>query len=287
MSPKGCLEGQPRSGTRRFYPAHMKDILKTGRFLIPYRIYESKGPHIVCINGVQQSMAMWLTFVSRFAGKYRIVLFDFPNQGRAGIVSGSSKVALDEQVQILRTVLDETQVSRDATLCAASWGGVVAVALAAKYPDRIRRLILASLGTKPNKKMVETIKKGSLIDIKDRDLMARTLLEGFGEDLPSGIKQKIVDQFRTMKEENVRAFYEHGLFVLASKNLSDLVNLKKIRAKTILLNGRNDKIIDLEDVKFLASLIPDCEMRIVEGVGHFLHMEREDVVDIYEDILQG
>jgi hypothetical protein len=26
-------------------------------------------------------------------------------------------------------------------------------------------------------------------------------------------------------------------------------------------------------------------MRIIKDVGHFLHMEREEVLDIYEDIL--
>ena len=45
----------------------LKGILKTGRFLISYRIYENKGPQLICINGVQQTMAMWQTFISRFS----------------------------------------------------------------------------------------------------------------------------------------------------------------------------------------------------------------------------
>jgi pimeloyl-ACP methyl ester carboxylesterase len=85
----------------------------------------------------------------------------------------------------------------------------------------------------------------------------------------------------------VRAFYKHGTFVISSKQLSDVVNLKNIKAKTILLNGEKDTIIDLEDVKFLASQIPNCEIRIIKDVGHFLHMEREEILDIYEDILSS
>jgi predicted DNA-binding protein with PD1-like motif len=34
-------------------------------------------------------MAMWHTFVLRYAPYYRIVLFDFPNQGKGKVVSGS------------------------------------------------------------------------------------------------------------------------------------------------------------------------------------------------------
>jgi len=266
---------------------NVKNTLKTGRFIIPYRIYENKGPHIVCINGVQQSMAMWHSFVSRFSRDYRILLFDYPNQGKARFVSGPKQLTLDEQVDILLAVMDKAGVNPDVTMCAASWGGVVAVAFASKYNSRVKRLILASLGTKPNKNMVETIKKGSGIDINDRNHMAEILIKSFGDNLPEKIKQKIANQFRTMKEEDVRTFYEHGLFVISSKNLNELVNLKNIKAKTILINGEKDTIIDLEDVKFLATQIPNCEFRIIKDVGHFLHMEREGVLDIYEDILSA
>ena len=267
-------------------PSRVKEVLHTGRFAIPYRIYENKGPELICVNGIQQSMAMWLTFVARFSGDYRIVLFDFPNQGKGKILSGPSQVSLDEQVEILAAMLDKAGLHRDATLCAASWGGVIAVAFASKYPDRVKRLILASLGTKPNKKMVETIKKGSGLHINNRDQMAHTLIKSFGESLPTKMKENIVNQFRTMKEENIQAFYEHGLFVIASKQLSDIVDLRTIKAKTILLNGEKDAIIDLDDVRFLASQIPHCELKIIKGVGHFLHMENESVLDIYEDILR-
>jgi hypothetical protein len=52
--------------------ATIKDMLQVGRFLIPYRIYDNEGPHIICINGVQQSMGMWYTFISRFSRDYRL-----------------------------------------------------------------------------------------------------------------------------------------------------------------------------------------------------------------------
>jgi poly(3-hydroxyoctanoate) depolymerase len=265
----------------------VKETFPIGRFLIPCRIYESKGHQLIFINGVQQSMAMWHTLVARFSGNYRLVLFDFPNQGKAQISSGPSQVTLDEQVQILLDVMDKTGVGPESTMCAASWGGVVAVALAAKYPYRIKRLILASLGTKPNKKMVETIQKGFGVDIKDRDQMAQIMLKSFGETLPERIKQNIINQFRTMKEVNIKSFYEHGMFVISSKKLSEVVDLSAIKAKTILLSGEKDTIIDLDDVRFLASQIPNCDLKIIKGAGHFLHMESEHILDIYENILRS
>ena len=107
------------------YSRATKGELRVDRFLIPYRIYGDKGDHIVCLNGVQQSMAMWQSFVSRFSNQYRIVLFDFPNQGKGKVLSGAATVTLDEQVNILKTLLETTKSNKNLTLCTASWGGVV------------------------------------------------------------------------------------------------------------------------------------------------------------------
>lgn len=264
--------------------AIVKGIIETGRFSIPYRIYESEGPHIICLNGVQQSMAMWHTVVERYSPHYRIVLFDFPNQGRGKVLSGPALVTLDEQVGILREVIKATGTNNGVSLCSASWGGIIAMAFAARYPGQVKQLCLASLGTKANATMVETIKKGLAADPKNRQKMADILIDSFGQNLPKDIKDKIIKQFHSMSQENLNAFYEHGLAVVSAKKIGDLIKLSDIREKTFLIYGEKDTIIDLEDVKFLASQIPDCQVRIIKGAGHFLHLEKVDILDIYADI---
>ena len=203
--------------------AIIKGTIELGRFFVPYRIYESDGPHIICLNGVQQSMAMWHTFVLRYAPHYRIVLFDFPNQGKGKVVAGPTFVTLDEQVDILREVIKATGTHKGMTMCSASWGGIVALAFASRCNNEVKQLCLASLGTKANDKMAETIKKSFEIDSNDREKMADILIESFGNNLPQGVKSKIISQFRNMSRENLRAFHEHGLFVVSTKKL-DLIS---------------------------------------------------------------
>ncbi len=263
----------------------VKGTIESGRFIIPYRIYENDGPYIICLNGVQQSMAMWHTFILRYASHYRIVLFDFPGQGKGRVVSGPIFVTLDEQVEILREVIKATGTNKGVTICTASWGGIIAMAFASRYQGEVKKLCLASLGTKANNAMVETIRKGMQIDPQDRQKMADILIDGFGQNLPDIVKNKIINQFQAMSPENLRAFYEHGLFVVSTKKIGDLIKLSSIKAKTYLIYGEKDTIIDLDDVKFLSSQIPNSEVVIVKGAGHFLHMEQEDIFDIYKDIL--
>ena len=269
----------------RYNSAIIKGTIETGRFIVPYRIYDNNGPHIVCINGVQQSMAMWHTFIERYAPHYRLALFDFPDQGKGKIISGPILVTLDEQVEILHEVIKATGTNNNMTICSASWGGIVALAFASQYRHEVKKLCLAGLGTRASDKMIETIKKGASIDPKNRQKMADILIESFGQNLPESIKKKITNQFQSMSEDNLQAFYEHGLFVISTKKIGNLIKLSNIAAKTFLIHGEKDTIIDLEDVKFLASQIPDCKVIIVKGAGHFLHMEREDIFDVYQDVL--
>jgi len=263
----------------------MKDVIKTGRFEIPCRLYGNDGPHLVCLNGIQQSMAMWQAVVARFAADYRIVLFDFPTQGKGRSLSGSVRASLDEEVDILYEVMKTTRVDHDVSLCTASWGGIVALAFASKYPQEVKRLLLGSIGTRPNRKMIELIQKGCSIGTGNREEFAGLIIDTFGENLPESIKRKIGTQFRTISTKNLQSFCEHGLKVISVKKISDHIDIKNIEVETIIIRGENDTIVDMDDIAFLSSRIPNCQVRTIKNVGHFLHLESEEVLDIYSDLL--
>ena len=265
----------------------VKGKVTVQRFIVPYRVYGAGASCLVFINGVQQSMAMWHSFVRRFSQSYRIVLFDFPNQGAGRITEGSTYLSLDDQVDILSAVIEATNGDNQLSVCAASWGGVVGLAYAVRHPQRLKSLILASIGTKANQKMIEMITKGLEMPGVDRLQVAETIIENFGQQLPAAMKQRIVGQFLRMDAEAFQAFFQHGSTVLSVRELGAVVDVSKVRCKTILVYGENDAIVDLADVKFLASQMPHSELRIIKNVGHFLHLEKDDLLDVYEDILES
>ena len=265
----------------------VKDVISTGRFEIPYRVYENNGPHLICLNGIQQSMAMWQGFVARFAPDYRIVLFNFPAQGNGRALSGPTRASLKEEVEILYDVMKKTGVNQEVSFCTASWGGVIALAFAAQHPYAVKRLLLGSIGTRPNQKMIEIIEEGLSIGTDNREQFAEHLIQSFGENLPESIKKKIGAQFRTLSEANLQAFCEHGLKVISAQKLSDHINFKNIAVETIVIRGEDDVIVDLEDVTFLSSQIPNCKLKVIKNVGHFLHLESDMALDVYQELLSN
>lgn len=262
-----------------------KTALKMDRFVVPYRVYGDGLQTLVFINGIQQSMAMWHSFVLRFSRDYRLVIFDFPYQGKGRIVSGSIDMTLDEQVDVLDAVVNAAGIDDRLTICSASWGGVIAAGYAVRHPDRVQRLIMASMGTRPNKKMTELITQGTKVFPQNSAGVAEALIQSFGQDLPPAIKNKIATQFQRMSGAALAAFCRHGLWVLSIGELGKVVDVSKIKCKTILLHGENDAIIDADDVRVLATQIPRAEMKVIKGVGHFLHLEKAELLDVYEEIL--
>ncbi|MFQ5917471.1 MAG: alpha/beta fold hydrolase [Candidatus Binatia bacterium] len=264
----------------------IKGSMNEGRFLVPYRVYGDADKRIVCVSGVQQTMAIWRSFVLHFAPRYRVVVFDAPGQGQARIVSGPPAISLDEQIGVLHKIISATEGDDELILGAASWGTIVAAGFAARYPEKVSKLVLGSFGVKPNKKLLDLIKEGqSLHEASNGYQIAQLIIDNFGQRLNNDYKNRIVEQFRHIDDEQFWSFYAMSELIENARDISDHINLQNIKAKTLIINGEYDEIIDLEDAETAATRIPDCEFRIVTGAGHFLHHENgcEDIFQIYEE----
>ncbi len=264
----------------------IKGELKPGRFLVPYRIYGEAKKTIVCISGAKQTMAAWRSFISHFVADYSVVVFDLPGQGRGQILSGAPSVAFDEQIDMLHKLIQETNRNGTVILAAASWGTILSVALAARYPELIDKMILGSFSAKPSKVVIEIIKEGQrLFDANKLDDIAPLMIEKFGQHIPETHKKQIIEQFRGMSREQFLNFYEHCTFVKQASNIEDFVDLGNITASTLILSGEFDAILDTDDIEKTASQIPDCEFKMIPGAGHFLHWEQADILHTYSEFL--
>ncbi len=264
-----------------------KGELRVDRFLIPYRVYGEAGRFIVCVNGAQQTMAAWKSVVSYFSKDYRVVLFDFPGQGRAQVLSGPTDISVDEQVMVLRQVVLAQNVPEKFYVVGASWGGVVVLVFTSQHPELVDKVILASFSAKTSKRMLRVLNKGKELYEGGRgDEVSDLIIENFGQHLSKAYKDKICHQFGAIKDEHFRAFYAHAQLLEGGHSIDEVVELENIKAKTLIINGKHDTISDLEDLVVVSTRIPNCEIRVIEGVGHFLHNEREDILGIYGQFLK-
>ena len=260
--------------------------ITVGRFLIPYRLFGQGSRFLVCVNGAQQTMAAWRPVVTYFSRDYRLLLFDFPGQGRAQIISGAAVVALDEQVEVLHQVLSAQNAPEKSIVAGASWGGVVVAAFASRFPHLVDKIILASFGIRVNEKLVQAIREGQQLNgTATGEQVADVIIKYFGQHLNETFKKKMYDQFKNITKEHLENFHAHGQLLETTKHINEVVDLHSIRAQTLIINGEMDTVMDFDDITLAAAQIANCVVKIVPGVGHFLHNESDDVLSIYRDFL--
>jgi len=133
--------------------------------------------------------------------------------------------------------------------------------------------------------MRSVILKGINIKKDNRKEMARVLIDSFGNKLPEKVKKQIMVQFQIMSEEKLTAFSEHGLSVLLKDSLEKVLPLERIKTPTVIIYGKEDMIINYEDAKKLTEKLCNARMRVIDNTGHFLHLEDDKVLRVYEGIL--
>ncbi len=263
--------------------------LVVGRYRIPVAIFGGGDRCLVCVNAAQQTMGAWGTLAKRFAnrGGYRVVLFDFPNQGRASNVGRA--LTLSEQADVLHFVIREVSPGDAVDVCGASWGALVAAACAARFPTAFRKLMLGSFQVRSNARL-RTVAAESvgLIERGARRELADQFIREFGAGLPESFRALVRSQFGALSDAQLVQVREQCATLAAGAELRQVVDLDRVTAETLIVNGSRDPIVDAADYPANAGCFRRAELRVLAGVGHFLHLEDEKVMDIYlEFALRG
>jgi pimeloyl-ACP methyl ester carboxylesterase len=266
-----------------------KATLPTDLFDVPYAV-AGAGPRVlICVNGLQQTMAVWRSLVRRtVAAGFRTVLFDFPHQGRAVGRNGGESLTLQQQVDVLAAVVDHVVPFERVALIGGSWGSLVAAAYAASRPDRVSRLVLGSFQTRPSRALRDVAHRGRrLIETGCLNDLALLFISEFGDGIPPVRREQICRQFRGLRPEQARQMYDQGLLLARGDDFESQFDLARIDAPTLLVNGDLDPLIDRDNTAHVLGRVRSARLHVEPSAGHFLHFERSEIIDTYLRFLTG
>lgn len=101
------------------------------------------GPPLVLLHGATQDMSVWARQMRRFARTRRALAFDARGHGGTALGRLDGGLSLDVMAGDCLAVMDAAGIER-AVLCGVSMGGMVALHVAARAPERVSALVLAN-----------------------------------------------------------------------------------------------------------------------------------------------
>lgn len=223
---------------------------------------------LVFLHGMGNDKTSFLQTVSHIEGDYHFMLLDLPGHGE-----NSRKLDLDYsingQILFLNSFFTKLKLEK-VTLIGNSMGGHISAAYAIKHPNKVKRVVLVnSAGVKLNDDEVYFGFEKPMESIDEFDSMLSRVFHN-KPNFPYPIKKFM------MKEVNKNMNFVN-LILVPSIKTGKFFNLKndvsKIKAKTLVLWGKEDRIININVAEYLRDNIKNSELKFIEDTGHFPQLE--------------
>lgn len=226
-----------------------------------------RGKTITFLHGWGGEAASFGPVPTILADRFHSIVVDLPGFGRTP--PPPAAWGTFEYADCLASFLRQIDVAPCA-LVGHSFGGRVSLALAARYPDLVEKLILVdSAGIVPHRGLNYYVKIYLVKTV--RRLLALLPLERWREGVMRRLYRRIgSNDYNATGDPIMR-----GVLVrVVNEDLREL--LPRIAAPTLLIWGDQDRDTPISDGRLMERLIPDAGLVVFEGAGHFAYLDRLD-----------
>jgi pimeloyl-ACP methyl ester carboxylesterase len=98
-----------------------------------------QGTAVVFLHGFLENRFMWSDIIEALPKKYRCITIDLPGHGESQNLAYVH--SMEEMAEVVKAMLDHLKIRR-AIVVGHSMGGYVALALADRYPDMLKGMVL-------------------------------------------------------------------------------------------------------------------------------------------------
>jgi pyruvate dehydrogenase E2 component (dihydrolipoamide acetyltransferase) len=231
------------------------------------------GTPVLLLHGFGGDLNTWMFNQPALCSDRRTLALELPGHGLSSKDVGSGDITFfTEVIEAALTVLEVERLN----VVGHSMGGALALALAARQPERIATLSLlapAGLGPEINGAFIDALKRASRRKeavealqclVHDPSLISRAMVEEF-------LRYKRLDGVAQALETIARAWFPQG------HQAVDLIEaLRNLTMPIQVIWGRGDRIIPAGHADTFASSI---QVHTLDGVGHLPHMERAGEVN--------
>jgi 3-oxoadipate enol-lactonase len=235
---------------------------------IDYDVH-GEGPPLILIGGLGFGRWGFFKQIPALSRHFRTITFDV--RGERDLEGGVSDL-VDDVVALL----DHLRI-RKAHVLGTSLGGFVAQELALKRPDLVDRLVLVC--TSYGGRGPETMSPRALSDMIGLPSLSveRAVRRGLETATSDAYRAQHPEEFerivswRLADSPSLSAYYEQ---MRAGARFDLSRDVGSITSPTLVIHGAEDRYVPVANAAALAEAIPDAKLRVLDGAGHLVFIER-------------
>ena len=201
---------------------------------------------------------------SRYAREYKVYIFDRKDHIEEGI-------SIENMADDLYQCLQELHID-NASIIGISQGGMIAQLFAIKYPQKVKKLVLAMTLSRNNTISRETI--GGWIEMAEKDDMDKLNKDAMNKSFSSPVLKKLywINRLflRSVSKEKRNRFVNQAKSIL---EFDCYKSLNKITCPTLVIGAKKDLVLGVDGARELANSIPHASYYEFDRLGHAAYVE--------------
>jgi pimeloyl-ACP methyl ester carboxylesterase/DNA-binding winged helix-turn-helix (wHTH) protein/class 3 adenylate cyclase len=269
--------------------------VQNGEVNVAYQILGEGPVDIVFVMGwVSHLEYFWkhhlfASFLEKLASFSRLILFDKRGTGLSDRVPVNELPTLEQRMEDVHAVMNAVG-SKRALLVGVSEGGPMCSLFAATYPDLTAGLVM--IGTYA--KRIRDDDYPWAPTEEQREAFFEVIKREWGG--PVGLDERAPSvandpEFRQWWAEYLRMGASPGAALALTKMNAEIdvrPILPSIRVPTLVIHRKGDICLKVEEGRYVASRIPDCEYIELEGIDHLPFVgDQDEIVDEIERFANG
>lgn len=242
-----------------------------GPVSIAYEVRGESGPFLVMVHGLGYGRWGWGEFAELLAGSRRVVLID--NRGIGDSDCPPGPYSVEEMASDVLAVLDDLAIE-NCDLLGASLGGMIALELALRWPERLNRLVLvaATAGERavPLPDSTRNLLRGEMNVTPETP---RRLVAGALSPVTLKRRPGLVDFLLELRRQHPQDPAAWRAQAAASAGFAASRSLAVFRKPALVIAGLDDAVIDPAASAHLGEELPDARVELLPDLGHLSFFE--------------
>jgi pimeloyl-ACP methyl ester carboxylesterase len=247
-----------------------------------------EGDPLLFVHGLAYDRVGWGPLPGLLAPDFQVITFDNRGVGESDVPEGPYSVA--QMAADAIAVLDAAGIDR-AHVFGASLGGFIAQELAISYPERVRKLVLASTapgGPRMHPMPAAGLEAFSRFPTMEREEGLRLMVENSLGAHGVSKRPELVEEIFAYRLERAPTLAGWQAQAAAGALFDAYDRAPQIAAPTLVLQGGADTVIDPRNAELLVELIPNATLEAIPDRGHLMVWEEgERLAPIVKEFLES